>query len=380
MQRILIMLIFASIYGCNSYQAKTNNEIADEENTIGDATKITVKHAEGFKILQRNGVFLLEIKDPQNPMSEPYKFALANKNTHADSIPAGYTPIAHPAKGIICMTTLQLSNFIKLKETDAVVGISSTRHLFNKDLKDRIEKGQTRRIGIEGNFDSELIMGINPDLILISPYKRGGYERLKDTNIPLVPHLGYKEKTPLGQAEWIKFVGLLLGKPEKADSIFETIENDYNRLKSMAAKAQYRPLILSGESRGSGWYAPGGRSFLAQMFSDAGANYFLNDDTDSGGKNLDFEVVYQKAANADYWRILNSYKGDFTYKVLAEEDCRYEDFRAFKNKSIIYCNMSKKPFYESMPTEPEIILADFIHIFHPELLPNHTPTYYSLMK
>ena len=51
-------------------------------------------------------------------------------------------------------------------------------------------------------------MSVNPDLILISPFKRGGYDALKEVGIPLMPHLGYKEMTPLGQAEWIKFVGL----------------------------------------------------------------------------------------------------------------------------------------------------------------------------
>ena len=78
-------------------------------------------------------------------------------------------------------------------------------------MQKRVEEGKTLRIGIEGNFDNEVIMSINPDLMLISPFKRGGYDAVKDIGVPLVPHLGYKEMTPLGQAEWIKFVGILLG-------------------------------------------------------------------------------------------------------------------------------------------------------------------------
>ena len=35
---------------------------------------------------------------------------------------------------------------------------------------------------------------------------------------------------------------------------------------------------------------------------------------------------------------------------------------------------------ESMPTEPEIVLADLLHIFHPDLLPDHEPVYYSRLK
>ena len=225
-------------------------------------------------------------------------------------------------------------------------------------------------------------MSINPDLILISPFKRGGYETMKDIGIPLIPHLGYKEMTPLGQAEWIKFVGLLLGIEQEANEKFLAIENRYNELKELTAegKVQKRPVVFSGEIHGGNWYAVGGKSFLAQLFKDAGADYFLKDDDRSGGVTLDFETVYNQADEADYWRIVNSYPGIYTYKSLKDQAPRYADFRAFKEKGVIYCNMREKPFYESMPTEPEVVLGDLLHIFHPNLLPDHTPVYYDLLK
>lgn len=42
--------------------------------------------------------------------------------------------------------------------------------------------------------------------------------------------------------------------------------------------------------------------------------------------------------------------------------------------------MSEKPFYENMPMQPEVVLEDLIHAFHPGLSPNHVPTYYELLK
>ena len=61
-----------------------------------------------------------------------------------------------------------------------------------KTINNQLKEGKTAKIGIEGNFDNEVIMSINPDLILISPFKRGGYETMKDIGIPLIPHLGKK--------------------------------------------------------------------------------------------------------------------------------------------------------------------------------------------
>ncbi|MDE6422595.1 MAG: ABC transporter substrate-binding protein, partial [Muribaculaceae bacterium] len=223
-------------------------------------------------------------------------------------------------------------------------------------------------------------MAINPDIIFISPFKRGGYDAIRDVDIPMLPHLGYKELTPLGQAEWIKVVGLLTGNPAEANSIFQSIEQRYNELKSMVDTVSARPTVFSGEMRGGNWYAVGGNSFLAQLFRDAGGDYFLKDNKESGGVTLDYETVYTNAAHADYWRIVNSYDGDYSYDVLKEQDKRYMDFDAWRKHGVIYCNMKEVPFYEKMPVEPEVVLSDFIHVFHPDILPDHEPRYYHLLK
>lgn len=380
----LACLLILVLSGC---KAKKNSDSADTPNAdsifVADTNVCIVpKYAKGFQVTYTDkGYCLLDIKDPQKEEGgESYHFALKPRGVNIDETPAGYTVIETPVRSTICMTSLQLSNFIKLDELDAVVGITSTRHLFNADMQKRLDEGKTHKIGIEGNFDNEIIMGINPDVILISPFKRGGYDALTEVGIPLIPHLGYKEMTPLGQAEWIKFIGLLIGKEEKANRIFAEIENRYLELVKLTSEVKKRPVVFSGELRGGNWYAVGGKSFLAQLFKDAGADYFLKDDVRSGGVSLDFETVYSQAAYADYWRIVNSYKGEFTYDALQAEDVRYADFQAFKKKQVVYCNMSQKPFYESMPVEPEVVLADLIAVFHPQLLPNHTPRYYELLK
>jgi iron complex transport system substrate-binding protein len=116
------------------------------------------------------------------------------------------------------------------------------------------------------------------------------------------------------------------------------------------------------------------------LFRDAGADYFMKNDNESGGFYVDFETVYSQGANAGYWRMVNSYNGTFTYEALKQSDARYADFKAFKDKKLIYCNLRDKPFYENTPVEPEVVLADLIKIFHPSLLPEHVPVYYELLK
>lgn len=375
---IPMLLLLALLFSCGNSQNKTGLNLV-MGSTADSSAMIAPQYAKGFNVKYADNITLLEINDPENKEAEQFHFALVDKSFKGE-IPNGYTRLDIPIKSAICMTSLQLSNFLKLDIPELVVGITSTRHLHNQKMNQQLKEGKTHKIGIEGNFDNEVIIAINPDVIFISPFKRGGYDAIRNVEIPMIPHLGYKELTPLGQAEWIKVIGLLTGNASLANSTFEAIESRYNNLKSIVDTVKRRPTVFSGEMRGGNWYAVGGRSFLAQLFRDAGGDYFLKENEESGGVTLDYETVYTNAAHADYWRIVNSFEGEYSYNVLKEQDNRYTDFDAWKKHGVIYCNMKEVPFYERMPVEPEVVLADFIHVFHPDVLPNHKPQYYHLLK
>ncbi len=195
------------------------------------ADTLTIDYAQGFQLHYLPGGCLVDISDPEREQATEYHFALMGEGADLAQVPEAYTVIRTPVRSAICMTTLQLAGFIKLDRLDCVVGITSSRHLFNEEIKARVKEGSITKIGKEGNFDPEVVIALDPEVILISPFKRGGYDALTDVQIPLIPHLGYKELTPLGQAEWIKFVGLLIGEEQRADSIFQDIAARYNDLR-----------------------------------------------------------------------------------------------------------------------------------------------------
>ena len=104
-------------------------------------------------------------------------------------------------------------------------------------------------------------------------------------------------------------------------------------------------------------------------------------DNNTGGVPIEYEKMYATAANADYWRILNSFPGDFSYDALKASEPRNALFKAFKDHHVIYCNMKKTPYYETSPVSPDVVLADLVAIFHPELMPaDYQPTFYHLLK
>ena len=389
--------LFVGLLIMTACGGKKTVSAVEEATVMGDSsTLIRPQYAKGFSVKYlEDGVRLVEVEDPQqdkDKMPISYQFALVPKGSDA-TVPEGYTKVEVPVSRTIVMTMLQLSNFTALDAHEVVKGITGTKNLFNKDIKQRVKDGRIVKIGMEGEFDPELILAANPEVIFISPFKRGGYDAIKETGITLIPHLGYKELEALGQAEWVKFVGLFIGKEKEANELFAGIESRYNSLKlkverlrvgeqssGMSLKLKDFPTVFSGEMHGGNWYAVGGKNFLAQLFRDAGAEYIIKNE-DTGGSNIEFEQMYAMAANADYWRILNSYPDTFSYEALKASEPRNALFKAFKEKKVIYCNMKQTPYYESTPVEPDVVLKDLLAIFHPDLVEkDYQPKYYQLLK
>jgi len=367
----LVVLMSLVMGGCTS---KKSQPTADDDSSLSPLTShLSVKYATGFTVRDSADVRLVDIGEKDH-------FALVRSDEA--TVPEGYTKVRVPIQRTICMTALQLSNFTILDAHDVVKGLTGTKNLFNKDIQERVKDGRIVKIGMEGNFDTEMVLAANPDVIFVSPFKRGGYDAIKETGITLVPHLGYKELDPLGQAEWIKFVGMFIGKEKEACEIFAGIEQRYNDLKLKIQNSNFKklPTVFSGEMHGGTWHAVGGKNYLAQIFRDAGAYYVIQDE-ETAGENLEFEKMYELAANADFWRILNSHPGEFSYDALKASEPRNELFKSFKERKVIYCNMKQTPYYEISPVEPDLLLKDFVAIFHPELVEkDYQPTFYHLLK
>ena len=267
-----VVAVVALFCACSGKNAKKQGADAASDEAL---VEMSVKYATGADIR------LVDVGQHDH-------FALV-RTDDADA-PEGYTKVKVPIQRTICMTALQLSNFTVLDAHDVVKGLTGTKNLYNKDILARVKDGRIVKIGMEGNFDTEMVLAANPDVIFISPSKRGGYEAIKETGILLVPHLGYQELDPLGQAEWIKFIGMFIGKEKEANEVFAGIEKRYNDLKAKTSAATTRPTVFSGEMHYGTWHAVGGKNYLAQIFRDAGADYVIQDE-ETAGENLEFEKM-----------------------------------------------------------------------------------------
>lgn len=368
---LISIVLFVFFFSCNDKSGK-----AGRKNALKEMSKeVALSHAELFKIEKAGDVTKLSIlkKGDENNFDTFNLVKTDEEKTHFPNA------IKVPCKRIVCLSSTQLTYFFALDDFEDIVAINSSRYLHHEGITERVKAGKVKKIGKEGNFNLEMVAALDPDVIFVSPFKVGGFDVLRNLGIPLVPMAAYNEETPLGRAEWVKMLSLFVGQEEKADSLFDGIETRYQNLKTLASTVEKRPTVFSGKMRSGSWYVPGGDSFYAHYFRDAGAEYIIKDSV-QGAYPVDFETIYSKAFMCDYWRIVHPEKAGFTMNDLLDQDQRYADFNAFKNKNVLFCNIRKKPYYEQAGMKPEVLLADYIYYFHPDLLIDYEPYFYEKLK
>ncbi len=347
----------------------------------------TKKHAAGqgyaqlFNVDTLKGFPLITLKNPWKSNTVKTKLWLIDRTAQIPDKPKGEVQVIRtPVESVSVMSGTDIAFIDLLDELDKIKAVGDFKLIKNPVLKRRIEQGEIIETGTNGAFKEEHFLSVNPDVAFVTSYQNQSVEKLKRLGIQIVPLAGYMENHPLGRAEWLRFFSYFFGKESIADSLFQRTVQKYNALKHMTDTLSHKPTVFSGKPYGGIWYQPGGGSFIAKLFEDAGLDYLWKANASSGGVPLDFETVYARAADADYWRLVVKKPEGYSYSQLLNEDPRYKDFKAFRDRNIIMVNVADAHYYEKGPTEPDVVLADLIHAVHPNLLPNHEAVYYKILQ
>lgn len=292
-------------------------------------------------------------------------------------LPEG-TVVPVPLQKTLVYSSVHCSVMEELQAADAIHGVCDLSYISLPFIQEKYRKGVLTDAGSSMNPDIEKIISLSPDAILLSPYNNNsGYGRIEKLQIPLIECADYMETSALGRAEWIRFFGMLFGQEERADSIFSEIEKEYQNISRMALSAASRPTVISELKMGNTWYVAGGKSVPAGLFADAGADYIFSHTPQTGSVPMAFETVFDRGEKADFWLIKYNQQRDKIYTELEREYAPYALFKAFKERKIYGCNTKYVPYYEESPFHPERVLKDMVKIFHPEMLKDYQPRYFT---
>lgn len=289
-----------------------------------------------------------------------------------------------PITSFVSLSTTYLPALLMLDRVEALTGVDDGAYVYSPEIRQRIEAGEVAELGTGGRLDTEKLLELGPDAVMMSG-AAGQWNtapKLRKAGIPVLISTDYLERSPLGRAEWIKFYALLFGEREKADRLFRTIEERYLQLRRKAAGAEGLPAVLLNRPMRDKWVVPGGRSYMSRFIADAGGRYLWEKNRSRSSLVLDPEAVFARALEADVW--LHQYGWDSLADVTAANKS-FSRIPAVQNGQVVnndrrVTEKGANDFYESGASRPDRVLADLVKIFHPEMLTDHELYYYRYLR
>ncbi|MBD3183803.1 ABC transporter substrate-binding protein [Candidatus Poribacteria bacterium] len=347
--------------------------------------KAILTHTKVFSIEYHKHYKIVTVHTPWRGADTKFRYILVQRGTPA---PDGYENaeiIEVPVKNIVTLSTTFLPHLDSLDLLDRLVGVDSFRYVNTTNVCKLIEEEKLVEVGWDANVNVEIIMDLEADLVMATGSGNpmgDSHPKLQESGIKVVINSEYMDTSPLGRTEWIKYIAAFFNKEAKAEEVFGNITKEYNKLTDLTKDVKHKPTVFTNADYNGTWYVPGGESYAAKFLEDAGANYLWSENKSTGGIPMDFEAVFERAADADFW--LNA--GVFnSLKELLNADERYKLFAAYK-KGNIYNNVAilneygGNDYWETGVANPHLVLADLIKIFHPDLLPEHHLIWYKNLK
>ena len=347
----------------------------------------STRYASRFSIRDMGDFRILRVIDPwQQSKANTFTYILGDS---PDPVPDSlhvYPFIKIPVQRVVTMSTTHVAMISQLGRSSTIRGVSGTGLIYDQEVRGAIEAGLVRDVGHDMTLNYETIVDIDPDVLFIYGVEssvRNTAARLQEMGIHVVFCAEYLERHPLGKAEWIRFFAQFYGLDEQARGFFGTVDSAYRVLSCRAGKAGKQPRILTGFPWKDTWYVAGGESYASRLIADAGGEYLWKENPSAEAIPLGLESVYARAVTADIW--INPGIARQLDELTAYDD-RFgglpvvETGMVFNNDARLAGSGGGNDYWESGTVRPDLVLADLISVFHPDLLPDHTLCYYRKLK
>ena len=347
--------------------------------------KTAVSQADGFTIEYFNNYKVVTVAAPWLGAEDSATYVLVQCGTPN---PAGYEDaivLDVPISSFVSMSTTYLPYLDAFGLMDSLVGVDFGTYAYNPNVQDKLAASELVELGSGSTVNVEAALELSPDVIMTSASGSADFDthpKLEEVGLTVVLNADYLDVTPLGRAEWGKFIAVFYNEEAQADAAFNNIVLEYDALTALTANVSERPTVFANTPFEGTWYVPGGQSYTAQLLDAAGADYLWGTDESTGTLFLDFESVFDQAADGAYWLNIGFISA---LADLEASDERYTNFAAFQNGTIYNYDLRTNEFggndfFESAAANPQLVLADLIKIFHPELVPDHQFVYYRILE
>lgn len=369
--KILFALALLTLVGCKKNEKSETRKTATVKNEI--------EYASGLAIYKFKGYSVVKVSTPWPDAHKAFTYILKEKGGIVPDSLQKYTTVPVPLQSIVVTSTTNIPFLEMIGAENKLVGFPHTDYVSSEKTRRLIDNGSVKNIGQNEKLNMEQLIDLAPELIVTFGVDNNNpmIENLEKSGLKVMIQADWMEQSPLGKAEWLKLYAALFGKEKEAKILFDNIVKNYNAALKLVSSKKPEATVLYGSMYQDQWYVPKGNSWKAKFFRDAKANYIWANTEGTGSLARSFEEILDKAKKADYWITSSSFK---TLSELEKSNPHYSQFDAFTTKNVYTFESKLGPkggtiYYELGPSRPDLILKDYIKIFHPELLPNYTFTF-----
>lgn len=345
--------------------------------------KLAIAHATTFGVEYRGSYKVVTLKEAY-PGGPPERYVLVQCGTPSPPLTGNLADarvVTVPITSLFVSSTTHASLLVDLDRVDVLTGVARFDAMVGPEVRARIATGQVAEFARAGRtIDVERVVTVRPSLLMAGGSSSAALPVIRSAGVPVVANTEWLEPTPLGRAEWLKYMALFLNEERKAQSVYAAMKGRYQSLSHRATGRPdaERPLVMTGRSTRGMFTIAGGRSYVAALIEDAGGRYTWADNAAVGSATVDLEAQLQRAANADVWINGGGWK---SLAAMLDDEPRYAEFKAYREGKVWVYERPMTPaggndYWSRSVTHPDLVLADLVKIFHPQLVPDHAFEWY----
>ncbi len=343
--------------------------------------KIELRHAIGFSVSYHDHYKVLTIGSSSGDQeSDTDVLVLVQCGAPAPPLEgdlAGATLIGIPALTIGANEDLSLNRVRALGFVDRVIAMGS-EGLYAPELRARWENGEAVTIGssFHGPPNYEKLLSAPPDVLFLSTASiapSASIHRARELGLAAVPSLSWMESSPLGQAEWLHLVAVFLNAEATSIAVFDEIETNYLALSQAARRQPTSPMVvwLDPVRQRDQWSVPQS-NWMAQLVTDAGGRTPWTRQDFAETRIVTSEQILALGDTVEIMVTTSVGLGKPGSTGSLEAMTAIASGRLFDVHRRSRPEHDAYDWYESGVVEVDLVLADFVALLHPELLPDHT--------
>ena len=349
----VICILLLTLCACGTKKQEKKADTVDFS-SLSKTGSMELNYATQYSVDEYDGYKMITIVDDGRFLLIPEGVVVPQ------NIPEDVTVLQQPLDKTYLVST-SVMDLVRQIDAMSDIRLSGTKEdgWYVEEAREAMEEGDILYAGKYSAPDYELILdegcnlAIENTMIYHNPEVK---EKLEELGIPVLVERSSYETDPLARMEWVKLYGILLGKQQEAEQLFDTqvqrvapLENQQPTGKTVAFFSITSNNLVTVRK---------GSDYVARMIEMAGGSYVFADLTDSGNNlatiNLSLEDFYAGAKDADVLLYNSTIEGSIASTEQLVEKCPLlAQFKAVQNGNV-WCT-AQSLFQQSMEL-PDLIL------------------------